>query len=94
MKNGITEDELWDLIGFIKISSARFKTIMTLQNEHLMPKEIIEKTDLTPSQVSIALRDLKSKKLVKCVNEKTKKGRMYCTTPLGEKAFKKMIESI
>ena len=46
MKNGITEDELWDLIGFIKISSARFKTIMTLQNEHLMPKEIIKRTDL------------------------------------------------
>ncbi len=85
MKNGITEDELWDLIGYIKISSTRCKTIMTLQNEHLMPKEIIEKTDLTPSQVSIALRDLKSKKLVKCVNEKARKGRIYHCTEIGEK---------
>ena len=86
MKNGITEDELWDLIGFIKISSARFKTIMTLQNEHLMPKEIIKRTDLTPSQVSIALKELKAKKLVKCVNEKTRKGRIYYCTEIGEKA--------
>jgi predicted transcriptional regulator len=94
MKNDISEDELWSLIGFIKISSTRFKIMQTLQDEHLMPSEITQPTEIIPSQVSIALRDLKAKKLVKCVNEKTKKGRMYCTTPLGEKAFKKMIESI
>jgi len=90
MKINITEDELWDLIGFIKISSARYETLQTLQNKHLMPSEIIRQTDLTPSQVSIALRDLKSKKLVKCVNEKARKGRIYCNTPLAEKALEKI----
>ena len=90
MKNDISEDELWSLVGFIKISSTRFKIMQTLQNKHLMPSEITQRTEIIPSQVSIALRDLKAKKLVKCVNEKTKKGRMYCTTPLGEKAFKKI----
>ena len=36
-------------------------------------------------EVSSALNDLKSKKLVICLNENAKKGRLYKTTKLGLK---------
>ena len=80
-----TEDELWGIIGFIKISQSRYKTLQCLDDNHFMPTEISKKTDLTPAQVSVALHDLKKKKLVRCMNEKVKKGRIYKCTDLGLK---------
>ena len=83
MKNKPTEDEIWGMIGFIKISQARYKTLKCLSNEHLMPTEISKKTQLTPAQVSVALRDMKKVKIVRCMNENVKRGRIYQCTDLG-----------
>ena len=83
MKNKPTEDEIWAKIGFIKISQARYKTLKCLNNEYLMPTEISKKTLLTPAQVSVALRDMKKEKIVRCMNEKVKRGRIYQCTDLG-----------
>ncbi|WP_298502683.1 MarR family transcriptional regulator [uncultured Methanobrevibacter sp.] len=79
----LTQEELWEMIGFIKISPARYKTIKTLEGEYLMPSEIARKTGMQTTQVSNALYDLKRKKLVVCLNEKSHKGRIYQNTPLA-----------
>ncbi len=83
MKSKPTEDEIWAMIGFIKISRSRYRTLQCLGNDHLMPIEISKKTRLTPAQVSVALHDLKKKKIVRCMNETVKKGRIYQCTELG-----------
>lgn len=83
MKNKPTEDEIWGIIGFIKISPSRYRTLECLRDNYLMPTEISRKTRLTPAQVSMALHDLKKKKIVRCMNENVKKGRIYQCTELG-----------
>ena len=81
-----SEENTWEIIGFIKVSPSRYKTIKSLSsNDYKMPSEIAKETNLCPTQVSSALNDLKSKKLVICLNENAKKGRLYKTTKLGLK---------
>lgn len=77
------EKRIWDLIGFVKISPIRYKTLKTLDADFLMPSEIAKSTGLRTTQVSNALGDLKEKKLVMCMNETAKKGRIYQNTKLG-----------
>lgn len=83
MKNKPTEDEIWGIIGLIKISQTRYRTLKCLKDDNLMPKEISKKTGLTPAQVSVALHDMKKVKIVRCMNEKVRKGRIYQCTDLG-----------
>lgn len=86
MNKKINEEKTWEIIGFIKVSSSRYKTIKSLaSNDYKMPSEIAKETNLRLTQVSTALNDLKSKELVVCLNENTKKGRLYKTTKLGLK---------
>lgn len=69
-----SEENTWEIIGFIKVSPSRYKTIKSLSgNDYKMPSEIAKETNLRPTQVSSALNDLKSKKLVICLNENAKK---------------------
>lgn len=69
-----SEENTWEIIGFIKVSPSRYKTIKSLSgNDYKMPSEIAKETNLRPTQVSSALNDLKSKKLVICLNEMLKK---------------------
>lgn len=93
MANKTSKAELWHKIGFIKISSIRYQTIKTLGKDFMMPSEIAKKTGLKPSQVSTALNDLKKEKLVVCMNEKTKKGRIYQNTKLALDIIKIIDES-
>lgn len=83
MANQLNENELWELIGFIKISKPRYQTLKTLENGFLMPSEIAQKTNLRDDQISNALHDLKDRNLVVCKNENAKKGRIYESTELG-----------
>ena len=83
MKNNLNDEELWRIIGFLKVSTSRLKTLNALKNNFLMPSEISRKTDLSQSQVSTSLHDLKKNNLVMCMNEKTRKGRIYHATDLG-----------
>lgn len=82
------DDEIWEILGFIKISRIRYITLKALDDDFLMPIEISNKTDLRVTQVSYALNDLKSKKLVECKNENSRKGRIYQNTELGSQILK------
>lgn len=79
----ITEDEKWELIGFVKVSNTRLTLLKALKDEFLMPKELAENTGYSTVHISQTLQDLKSKNLVKCMNEKVRKGRIYHDTELG-----------
>ncbi|MBQ2665586.1 MarR family transcriptional regulator [Methanobrevibacter sp.] len=92
MAERITDDEMWEMIGFIKVSAIRLKTLKSLKSTFLMPSEIAKLTGYRTTQISNALHDLKEKKLVKCMNEEARKGRIYQNTELGLAILKMLDE--
>lgn len=79
----ITDDEMWEIIGYIKVSSIRLEILKSLHTTFLMPSEIAKLTGYRTTQISNALSDLKEKNLVRCMNEDARKGRIYQNTELG-----------
>ena len=69
----LNEDEMWAIIGFIKVSQTRYATLKALEDNFLMPSEIAKKTNIRVTQISNSLHDLKEKNLVEC-KKWTKRG--------------------
>ena len=90
METKLTEDEIWELIGYVKVSPIRMKTLKSLKTDFLMPSEIAKTTGLRTTQISSALSDLKERNLVVCKNESAKKGRIYQNTSLGLEILKRI----
>ena len=90
MNNKGNEKEFWAIIGFIKVSPTRYKTLKALEKDFMMPSEIANFTGFRITQVSNALHDLKEKGLVYCMNEEATKGRIYMNTELGLKVLKQI----
>ena len=83
MEEKLNQDEIWDLIGFIKASQTRYNTLKALETDFLMPTEISQHTGIRTSQVSGALQEMKKRNLVECKNEQLRKGRIYQITDKG-----------
>lgn len=81
---------MYEILGYIKISPYRTETLKAINNELKMPSEIAKEINISTSQVSAALSDLKKKNLVICVNEEVRKGRLYKCTDLGKEILKKI----
>ena len=77
------ENELYGILGYVKISPYRTNTLKSLGSELKMPSEIAKDIGIKTSQVSSALSDLKNQNLVICINEEVRKGRLYKCTDLG-----------
>ena len=84
------EKELFEILGYVKISTYRTNTLKSISDELKMPSEIANEINIKTSQVSAALSDLKKKDLVICVNEEVRKGRLYKCTDLGKEILKKL----
>ena len=76
-------------ISIIKNSEYRRKILLSLvEVNYLTPSEISEKTKLRLNHVSNFLKDLKDNKLIICLNDDEKRGRLYQITELGKKVAK------
>jgi len=76
-------------ISIIKNSEYRKKILLSLAEvSYLTPSEISEKTKLRLNHVSNFLRDLKDNKLIICLNDEDKRGRLYKITELGKRVIK------
>ena len=76
-------------ISIIKNSEYRKKILLSLAVvNYLTPSEISEKTKLRLNHVSNFLKDLKDNKLIMCLNDDEKRGRLYQITELGKKVAK------
>ena len=74
------ERKFFELLGYVKVSINRTKTMQTLGTDIKIPSEIAKESDIRTSQVSGSLADLKKVGLVICLNEEARKGRLYkCT---------------
>ena len=77
-------------ISLLKSSEYRLKIIKAIGKNTVTPSEIAEKIGIRLNHVSTFLKELKENNLVKCLNEDTKKGRLYELTELGKNAIDKL----
>ncbi len=84
----IMESKYIDEIGFVKISEQRQKIMKDLEDKLKIPTEIAKSTNMSVSEVSRSLRTLKDKKLVICLNEDKRVGRVYTLTEKGKEVLK------
>lgn len=80
--------ELIKPISLLKSSKYRQKIVRFIGDKTITPKEIADGVDVRINHVSMFLRDLKKNKLVKCLNEQDKRGRLYQLTTIGKKVLK------
>jgi predicted transcriptional regulator len=77
-------------VSLLKSSEYRLKITQAIGNGTLTPSELANKINIRLNHVSLFLRELKNKKLVKCLNEESRKGRLYELTELGKNAINKL----
>jgi DNA-binding transcriptional ArsR family regulator len=82
------DEELIKSISLIKSSSYRQNILESLGTNIMTPAELAKISGYRLSHVSMYLSDLKEAGLVQCLNEDSKKGRLYQMTELGKKAIK------
>lgn len=82
------ESRIFEILGYVKVSSNRTQTLKALGTAIKMPSEIAREINTSTSQVSAALADLKGQGLVVCLNEEVRKGRLYKSTDLGLEIIK------
>lgn len=75
-------------IAYIKLSKHRQKVFLSIGSKLKIPSEISKDTKLKIDDVSRALRGLKNKDLVVCLNEKDKRARLYELTKKGKEVLK------
>ena len=84
----MNEEQLMEIVGFVKVSDYRTKTLKFMGNGVKMPKEIGEHLNIRTSHASNVLIDLKKYGLVECTNPNVKKGRLYKNTDLAFEILK------
>jgi predicted transcriptional regulator len=82
------DDKLIKAVSLIKSSKYRYKIMISIGDGIKLPSEISKDVNIRLNHVSAVLNDLKINGLVKCLNEKAKKGRLYKLTKLGKDAIK------
>ena len=73
------------MIGYIMASEYRQNIIRCLGNSMKTPSKIAKEVGLRTNHVSNVLKSLKDNKIVVCLNEDARKGRLYKNTELGLK---------
>lgn len=81
------DTELIKPISLLKSSKYREKILRFIGDKIITPKEIAEGIDIRINHVSMFLRDLKKNKLVECLNEEDKRGRLYQLTKIGKRTL-------
>ncbi len=81
--------ELIKGISLLKNSDYRKRILESLSDvSYLTPSEIAQKTKIRLNHVSNFLKDLKDNKLIICLNDEEKRGRLYKITRLGGRVIK------
>ena len=77
------------IIPYSSVIASRNKMgiILVLHDRILTPSDIAEKLDIRINHISKYLTELKNRKLVVCLNENSRKGRLYQLTELGKQIF-------
>lgn len=78
-------------LKLLKTSENRLKILEILNNgKVLTPTEIAKETGIVVNHISTFLKEFKDNKLVVCLNEEDKRGRLYQITESGKKVLSLM----
>lgn len=81
------QKEIIVLAGWVKASSYRNRVMINLGNKTKTPSSIARDAQIRMNHVSAVLKSLKEKQLIICLNEDSKKGRLYQITDLGKQVI-------
>ena len=84
------QKKLLEILGYVKVSKYRTKTLKFIGNGRKMPSEIAKELGIGTSHASNILRALKKYDLVVCSNPNVRKGRLYENTELGHEILKNL----
>lgn len=84
----MNNEEFMEILGFVKVSLYRTKTLKFIGEGLKMPSEVAKHLNIRTSHASNVLSALKKQGLVICINEKVKKGRLYQNTDLAKEILK------
>lgn len=82
------EKEIFKLVGYVMASEYRTNIIKSIGKEIKIPSTIASEVGLRTNHVSNVLKDLKKMKIVICLNEEARKGRLYKNTEIGLEILK------
>ena len=77
------DNEMLGLVAYVKISSYRLNTVMSLYDSDKTPSQIAKDTGIRINHISTVLKKLKELGIVVCLNEDDKRNRIYQLTPIG-----------
>ncbi len=78
-------------LQLLKTSENRVNILKLLdRGKVLTPTEISKETGIVVNHVSIFLKEFKDNKLLRCLNEEDKRGRLYQITEDGKKVLQLM----
>ena len=77
-----------DLLSYVKSSKYRSETLLYIDEKTKIPSEIANHLNLSYTHTSKYLNSLKEKKLIVCLNEESKRGRLYQLTKDGREILK------
>lgn len=83
------QKEVINGLSLIKSSEYRYKILRAIGGSVVTPIEISKLIKIRLNHVSMYLKELKKVRLVKCLNEENKKGRLYSLTKLGKEVLEK-----
>ena len=76
----------WEDVGYVKRSKNRTKAL-TLLSSPFMPSELAKKMKISLTHASKIIRELHSRKLIECLNDKLRMGRIYQITEKGKRVL-------
>lgn len=86
----MNDNEIITLVAYVGISKIRKQILIYIGNDLKYPSQISKDLGFRIQHVSSALKQLKERNLVECVNEDVKVGRLYRSTENGKKVIQKL----
>lgn len=78
------DDETLKKYAYVNISSYRKKALMTLKDEDKTPTQIANDAGIRINHISNVLKQLKEYEVAECINEESKRNRIYRLTSAGQ----------
>lgn len=84
------DNEIVKLASWVLVSSYRNRIMIALGGKLKTPSTLARESNIRVNHISRALKELKTKGLVVCINEDARKGRLYQITELGNKVMQQV----
>lgn len=88
------DDSLWYLVSFVRRSKNRRQVLETLHRSPtpLTPTDIADKIKIGLPNTGRAVKSLREKGLIECLNPEDRTYRHYTDTEKGEKVIKQILQ--